>query len=112
MVLSVAMLSIMIEGRTGMSRELSIELLYPISSKNRSGFEMMCEFAGLSLSMCYYNGVKITLKEVSLFADDDKHIEGFNRELQCGFDYEKYPIAFAGSNGVKCELAHWKFIPF
>lgn len=62
--------------------------------------------------MCYYNGVKIIREEVSLFADDYKLIEGFDRDLQSGFDYEKYPIAFAGSSGVTCELAHWEFIPF
>ncbi|RYZ17456.1 MAG: SOS response-associated peptidase [Sphingobacteriales bacterium] len=62
--------------------------------------------------MCYYNGVKVKLKEISGLIEDTKLIENFERDLQSGFEYQLFPVAMKKKGHTKGELAHWEFIPF
>jgi putative SOS response-associated peptidase YedK len=62
--------------------------------------------------MCYYNGVKVKREEITLFTEDYKKIEDFERDLQSGFAYEKWPVILDKKAHTVGELAHWEFIPF
>jgi putative SOS response-associated peptidase YedK len=62
--------------------------------------------------MCYYNGAKVKAEEIMLFTEDYKLIEDFDRDLQSGFEYEKWPVILDKKAHTKGELAHWEFIPF